>query len=703
MRFAAVQVKRTRDMTRILLVAEADDEVGFGHFYEIRAIAKCLKEMGGAPEILVMGNSPAGTLRGNASWHPDASTLAAEIESRFPAICVWSCRRPLPEILRKLFVKKGDLIGTVWLADQPDSPPSVDLFVVPSAVQRWHVKPPAASKTFFGPDYFPLDPAFMADPPAVLERTEDVLLSLGGSDRTQTTTRLIDALEGLKAAVVIGPGFRHRDEVRRRAERFRVRVFDAPEGLHDLLISHRLVVSAGGNTLYEAAASGTPALVAWEDPHEEEQGYAFSAMGAALVLGQGISIDVREAGEKIRAVLRSEDGMTKMSRAGRMFVDGQGARRLAKEILLMDSSRAQQKSDRTPHIIPQSRPYMGQVELDAVARRIASRQLAQGPVVQELESEWCRHTSMRRSACVGSGLAAIRLSLLALEINPGDEVILPAYTCVALMNAVLSLGATPVLADIQPDEWTLSIEDATRRITSKTKALIVVHQFGLPAPIPDFVEMGIPVIEDCAHGIGGQSAGRPFGGIGALSVASFYATKMIAGGEGGIVAGNDPDRIDRIARARNYNDQEPNGLHLNDKMTDIEAAIALAQLQRLPEILRLRAERANLYHAMLSPLVKEGLLDLPLNPAGRIWYRYGVKLRRHLAAAVTRLMADCRIMADQPVWDLRRTKIWREDLKVTGEAFDRVLSLPIYPDLSREDQERVCRALAHCLKEDTNS
>ncbi len=348
--------------------------------------------------------------------------------------------------------------------------------------------------------------------------------------------------------------------------------------------------------------------------------------------------------------------------------------------------------------IQHSRPFIGASELTAVTEVIASRQLAQGPMAGKLEHQWCRLTTMASAACVGSGVGALRLSLLALGIGKEDEVVLPAYSCVALLNAVMALGATPILADVLIGNWTLSPNDAQRRISPKTKAIIAVHLFGVPAPMSELIELGLPIVEDCAHGIGGQCGEQPFGGAGTVSISSFFVTKMIASGEGGIVAAHDAAIIDRVRSARDYGDQLPNGHHLNDKMTDIEAALAYEQLKRLPEILSLRAERAERYNSWLAPLVENGLIVLPDCSLGRIWYRYTVQLTRHSAPRVCEWMAEHGVRVEQPVWDLRAAPQWAGDLPVTAQAFEQIISLPLYPDLDDLDQERVVSTLVHCLE-----
>lgn len=347
-------------------------------------------------------------------------------------------------------------------------------------------------------------------------------------------------------------------------------------------------------------------------------------------------------------------------------------------------------------LVPHSRPSLGKAELGAVQEVLASGQIAQGSRVRALERQWAQATGRAGAVAVSSGTSALRLALVALGVNAGDEVVVPAYSCVALLNAVLAVGAAPLLADVEADSWVLSPEDVKRLLTPRTKAIIAVHLFGYPAKIHELCRLGLPVIENCAHGIGGKAGNAAFGRSGTVNVSSFYATKMTAAGEGGIVAGDDEDLLARIRQARDYADQSPNGLHLNDKMTDVEAAIAAVQLDRLHELLAKRAEHAARYTDLLRSLANSGALRLPAECVGRIWYRYVVRLQGRRAEDAVSAMAAYGIRAEQPVWDLRQSTKW-ERLPNSDQAFASALSLPLYPDLSEEQQSLVCRALKKVL------
>ncbi len=348
-------------------------------------------------------------------------------------------------------------------------------------------------------------------------------------------------------------------------------------------------------------------------------------------------------------------------------------------------------------LVRHSRPFLGDTEAAAAAEVVRSRRLTGGPISEEVEAEWCAHTGAAAAVCVASGLGALRLALWSLGVGPGDEVLMPAYSCVALLNAALVLGAKPVLADVVAGEWTLDPADTASRITERTKAIIGVNLFGIPCHLAELRALDIPVIEDCAHGIGGATDAGPFGGGGDVAIGSFYATKMIAGGEGGIIAARDEALVERARVARDYGDQPPGPQKLNDKMTDVEAAIVREQLRRLPQILSMRAGHAARYEELLVPLADAGLVELPTNAPGRLWYRYAVLLSTGSSADVCERMAARGVRAEQPVWDLRGADCWADGLEDAASAFERVVSLPLYPDLSEREQDYVAETLREVL------
>lgn len=322
-------------MPKIFLIAEADSEVGFGHLSEVRALAMALEKLGGSLEVVGIGPVPAYEGWRLGRWMENVESALTFVASKAPSVSLWSLRRPLsPRAVDILQRMRG---AKVWLTDQPSSIPPIDLLVLPTVVEQWCYKPQEVNSALLGSTYFPLDPVYASVPLPFEKRDGDVVLTLGGADPTQATLRLLPAVAGLHSTVVIGPGFRHRDQVREAAALMGIKWCEAPETLYPFLRNHRLVISSGGNTLYEAAASGTPAFVAWEDPHEEKLALAFARAGAVSVLGQGSTVGIRIVRDTIVEAAGSGDILSRMAKAGRRLVDGKGAWRIAEAVWALAS------------------------------------------------------------------------------------------------------------------------------------------------------------------------------------------------------------------------------------------------------------------------------------------------------------------------------------------------------------------------------
>src|SRR5512143_1781945 len=185
--------------------------------------------------------------------------------------------------------------------------------------------------------------------------------------------------------------------------------------------------------------------------------------------------------------------------------------------------------------IPHSRPTLDEEEARAAAAVVASGHVAEGPAVAAFEQELAALIGVPHAVAARSGTAALHLVLAAMGIGPGDEVIIPSFVCAALLHAIKYTGAVPVLADIDPATLNLDPRDVEQRLSPRTRAVILVHLFGLAADLPRFLGLGVPIIEDCAHCIGGIHGTRRLGAFGQAAVFSFYATKVIATGAGGMV------------------------------------------------------------------------------------------------------------------------------------------------------------------------
>lgn len=340
--------------------------------------------------------------------------------------------------------------------------------------------------------------------------------------------------------------------------------------------------------------------------------------------------------------------------------------------------------------IPHSRPTLGREEAKAVSQVILSSHPAQGRMVEAFERAMADYIGVRYGVAVSCGTAALHLSLLALGVKEGDEVIIPDYTCTALLNAVLYTGATPVPVDILPKDYSMDPSEVRKALSRKTKAIIMVHPFGLPAPVEEILSFGLPVIEDLAQAVGASFDGGMVGRSGHVSVVSFYATKMLTTGEGGMVLSNSPEIAERVRDLRDYDGREDYRLRFNYKMTDIGAAMGLVQLRRLPEFIKRRREIALYYHKAFSHLS----LELPIFEAGRehVYYRYVVEVKGDVASFLHALR-DRGVEAKRPVFKPIHGYIGGGNYRVSQMVWERSLSLPIYPSLSKEEREMVAGAV----------
>ena len=189
-------------------------------------------------------------------------------------------------------------------------------------------------------------------------------------------------------------------------------------------------------------------------------------------------------------------------------------------------------------VIPHSRPSLDRGDVSSVSEVIRSGQIAQGEVVGEFEKKVAKYIGVNGAVATSTGTSALHLSLLAMGIKKGDHIAIPSFVCSALLNVVKYVGAHPILVDVDQETYNIDIHDLKKKIKKTTKAIILPHQFGLPADIDEVMSLGVPVIEDCAQAIGAVYKGKKTGSFGSLSCFSFYATKVLSTGEGGMIVSN---------------------------------------------------------------------------------------------------------------------------------------------------------------------
>jgi len=341
-------------------------------------------------------------------------------------------------------------------------------------------------------------------------------------------------------------------------------------------------------------------------------------------------------------------------------------------------------------IIPHSRPSLTDSDIKAVTSVIESGQLSQGQKVAEFERELARFISKKKAVAVSSGTAALHLVLLALDVKEDDEVIIPSFVCSAVLNAVNYTGATAVLVDIEPFAFNISVEAAKRVITKKTRAIIVPHMFGCPAEIEKLSELDIPIIEDCAQSIGANFRGQKVGSFGLFSVFSFYATKVLGTGEGGMVLSDSEDLISRIKDLREYDNKDDYILRYNYKMTDIQAALGLNQLSFLEEFIDRRREIAARYFQEF----KSCNFSLPVWKEGRdhIYYRFVIKTKDSTSEYLEKFQQK-KVMCRRPVYIPLHIYLNLSGFPRTTEAWQKTISIPLYPSLTEKEIEKIVAAV----------
>lgn len=346
-------------------------------------------------------------------------------------------------------------------------------------------------------------------------------------------------------------------------------------------------------------------------------------------------------------------------------------------------------------MIPQSRPDLKASDFAYIREILRTRQVAGGQLVERLESAFKRSVKTKHAAATSSGTAALHLGLLALGVGPGDEVMLPSYTCASVLQAVQYTGAEPRLLDI--DEKTLNVTKAIVRgsLTRRTKILIVTHTFGFPAPLDELMTIGVPVIEDCALALGATYHGRPVGSLGILSIFSMYATKVICAGEGGMLCTNEPGVIRRI-RDLNRPDQRADWrLRYNYKLSDLAAGLAFSQMRRLASLVARRRAIAARYQEAFGNCA-EGVQHA-VHGSNPSYYRFIVRTPR--AAAVIRSARLARIACDRPVFKPlhRYFAMDASEFQGTEAVFRSTVSVPIYPALSDRDVSLIAQRMKRIL------
>ena len=371
----------------------------------------------------------------------------------------------------------------------------------------------------------------------------------------------------------------------------------------------------------------------------------------------------------------------------------------------------------TDHRIPLARPWLGDAERAALNEVLDSGILSRGDCLRRFEAAMADLTGMRGGVGVNSGTVGLQIAMEAFGIGHSDEVITPAFTFVGTVNAIVRAQARPVLVDVEPDTLNLDPKSIRDAITSRTRAILVVHLFGRPARMDDIMavarEHELIVIEDACEAIGARQAGQTAGGMADAGVFGFYPNKPVAAGEGGLIVADDVDVLLRCRQLRNQGlDTDTGTRHdtlpgMSARLSELHAAIALAQLERLEQSLDIRQQLAGRYMAQMNGHERIELPPLPAAEDRIAWFTFPIRIRQAerstrdlLIEQMARAGIQCGIYFE-PVHQLpfHRDRHDGRPLPVSEDAGARNMALPLYPGLKETDIDRVCDTLKGLLEE----
>ena len=360
-------------------------------------------------------------------------------------------------------------------------------------------------------------------------------------------------------------------------------------------------------------------------------------------------------------------------------------------------------------MIPIAKPVIGDEEISAVIKVMKSGMLAHGSEVERFEEEFAAYLGVKHAVALCNGTAALDAALKALKIRSGDEVITTPFTFMATANAILFQGAKPVFADIDPKTYNLDPNDVSEKLTRKTKAIIVVHLFGQPADMKALLEISrdnkLWLIEDCAQAHGAEFMNRKVGSFGDIAIFSFYATKNMTTGEGGMVVTNNGELAKRVRLIRNHGQskkywQEELGYNL--RMTNIAAAIGRVQLKKLDRLNEKRIENAKLLTSMISEI--KGLTPPYVDPRVKhVFHQYVIRvedsfplsreelMKRLLERGIETAVHYPLPLHHQPFY--QKLGYPKQICPNSIEASRRVLSLPVHPSLGENEISYIAKAI----------
>jgi len=356
-------------------------------------------------------------------------------------------------------------------------------------------------------------------------------------------------------------------------------------------------------------------------------------------------------------------------------------------------------------MIPIAKPLVGNEEKKAVSMVLESGMIASGPITEKFEKQFAEFVGTKYAVATNSGTAALHLALLSLGIKRGDEVIVPSFSFIATANSILFCNAKPVFCDINPKTFSIDSNKIEKLITSKTKAIMPVHLYGQPADMKPILEIAekhnLYVIGDAAQAHGAKYDGKMIGSFGDVECFSFYPTKNMTTGEGGMITTNNEEIAELAYSIRNHGREktkwgyEHNRVGYNYRMTDIAAAIGIEQLKKLPKFNEKRKRNA---HYLNEALLEIDEIEVPyvLKNVEHVYHQYTIKCRNRdkLIQNLRKNEVGYGIYYPKPLHFYKHLKRFAHNgLKNSGEIAKKVISLPIHPALDKDDLKKVANTV----------
>jgi perosamine synthetase len=375
-------------------------------------------------------------------------------------------------------------------------------------------------------------------------------------------------------------------------------------------------------------------------------------------------------------------------------------------------------------MIPIAKPYLTKEEAQAAYDTILTGWITQGPKVQEFEEKFAAYTGAKYAVAVSNCTTALHLSMIVAEVGAGDEVICPSMSYIATANAIKYVGATPVFAEVQPETYNLDPVDVEKKITNKTKAILLVHQIGMPANIDAFKSLcdnyGLKLIEDAACAAGSAYKGQKIGSYSELVCFSFHPRKVISTGDGGMITTNREDYYTRLKRLRQHgmsvNDRvrhESNTVIFEDhvevgynyRMTDIQAAVGIKQLEKLDWIVKERRKIASAYHEAFKSIE---CMRLPIEEEGYFsnYQSYSIYLKNTCPINRNKLMQELLnrgIASRRGIMTSHRETAYRSShsdttLPISEDLQDNSIIIPLYVPMLESEVRYVVNTLLKIIE-----